>query len=183
MITNKGERSVPEIQSALAGYIVHPGEGRRVPVPYARAALTMKAESPQTGGRVTIYESRQEAYSVGPARHYHEHLTEVFYVLDGCLTFLIDKEIHMARAGAMVVIPPGAVHAFRNGQSQPARLLVVVLPGGFEGFFAEAQGMQVPMGDAPQWQRINERWDTHVVGPPLELEIGERPGANSHAGD
>ncbi len=174
---------MPEIKSGVGGYILQPGEGRQVPAPFARAELTMKAESYQTGGLITIYESRQEAHSVGPARHYHERLTEVFYVLDGCLTFQIDTEIHMARAGAMVVIPPRVVHAFRNAQSQPARLLVVVIPGGFEGFFAEAQGLQIPMGDAPQWQRINARWDTHIVGPPLEHESGEMPGANAPAGD
>ena len=62
------------------------------------------------------------------------------------------------------------------GQRVAARLLVLVVPGGFEGFFDAAQGLRSPMRAADHWQRINERWDTHVVGPPLEREADEVDG-------
>jgi hypothetical protein len=39
-----------------------------------------------------------------------------------------------------------------------------------EKFFAGRQGSGSPMTEAAAWQRINEQWDVHVVGPPLEVE-------------
>jgi len=156
-----------------AGYVLQPGAGRTIPAPFARSELTMKAEGHQTGGHITVYESRQEPYSVGPARHYHDRLTELFYVVEGEITFLIGAEVHQALTGATVVIPPGTVHAFRNATREPARLLILVLPGGFEGFFDEAQTQSSPMSDAESWQLLNERWDVHVVGRPLADEIGK----------
>lgn len=159
---------MPDNQTAAVGYVLRPGEGRAIPVPFVRALVTMKAESHQTGGRITMYESRQEPHSVGPARHHHDRLTEVFYILEGEMTFQVGEAIHHAPTGTTVVIPPGTVHAFRNAGGRPARLLAMVLPGGFEGFFDEAQAQTAPMSDGARWQAINERWDTHVVGPPLE---------------
>lgn len=159
-----------ESEGGPVGYLLQPGEGRVIPVPFGRAIVTMKAESRQTHGAITVYESRQEPHSVGPARHYHQRLTELFYILEGELVFLVGEELHRAPAGATVVIPPHTVHAFRNAESQPARLLIMVLPGGFEGFFDEAKDLRSPMSDRAQWQAINERWDTHVVGPPLGEE-------------
>ncbi len=158
-----------ENQAETKGYVLQPGEGRAIPVPFARAVVTMKAESHQTDGQITVYESRQEPHSIGPARHYHTRLTEVFYILEGEMTFLVGETIHAAPAGATVVIPPHTIHAFRNAQSQPARLLIMVVPGGFEGFFDESRDIGSPMSNAEQWRRINERWDTWIVGPPLDL--------------
>ena len=152
----------------LTGYVLQPGEGRRIPVPFGGSEVTMKAESYQTGGCITVFESHQEPDSVGPARHFHQRTTELFYILDGEMTFLVGGDLHRAPAGSTVVVPPETVHAFRNPGSSPARLLIMVLPGGFEGFFDETKTLRSPMSDAGQWQQINERWDTHVVGPPLE---------------
>jgi quercetin dioxygenase-like cupin family protein len=57
-------------------------------------------------------------------------MTEVFYILEGELIYLVGEETHNAPAGATLVIPPGTVHAFRNAQSQAARLLIIALPAG-----------------------------------------------------
>ena len=92
----------------------------------------------------------------------------MFYVLGGTFTFLVGEQVTSAPTGAVVVIPPGTVHAFHNPEDEPASLLISVLPGGFEGFFDDARELRAPMSDGAQWQQLNERWDTYVVGPPLE---------------
>lgn len=66
---------MPASESKAVAYVLQPDEGRVIPVPFARAEVTMKAEGPQTGGHITVYESRQEPHSIGPARHYHTRLT------------------------------------------------------------------------------------------------------------
>ncbi|MEU7144783.1 cupin domain-containing protein [Nocardia sp. NPDC046473] len=38
--------------------------------------------------------------------------TEICYVLDGAMEFLVDGELSSVRTGGLVVVPPGTVHAF-----------------------------------------------------------------------
>ena len=38
-------------------------------MPFAKGHVMMKAEKHQTGGLITMFESRHEPHSVGPARH------------------------------------------------------------------------------------------------------------------
>lgn len=155
------------IERRSGGYVLFPGEGRAIPVPHAGGQVTMKAEKHQTGGLATVFESVHEPHSVGPARHFHERWTELFYILEGTFTFLVGEQIHKAPAGTTVVIPPRTVHAFHNAEDAPARILITVLPGGFEGFFDATTGLDSPATNTERWRQINETWDQHVVGPPL----------------
>jgi quercetin dioxygenase-like cupin family protein len=153
-------------------YVLAQGEGRAIAVPSAGGLVTMKAEGDQTGGVITLYEGRHEPHAGGPARHYHTRYTELFYVLEGTYEFALGEDVHQAPAGSTVVIPPGNVHAFRNAGDEPGRLLIMVLPGGFEGFFDAAKDLRSPMDDAARWREINDTWDAHVVGPPLSVRPG-----------
>jgi mannose-6-phosphate isomerase-like protein (cupin superfamily) len=74
----------------------------------------------------------------GPPPHIHHDCSEMFYMLDGELTAVIDGKAHLLRAGACAHIPKGAVHSFKNTGSVPARHLVVISPAGLEGFFQAA---------------------------------------------
>jgi oxalate decarboxylase/phosphoglucose isomerase-like protein (cupin superfamily) len=129
----------------------------------------MKAENHQTGGLITLYESTLEPHSMGPARHYHEDRTELFYILEGTFILLVGEETHRAPAGTTAVIPPRTVHAFQNAENEPARILVMILPGGAEGYFDAVRELPSPASDPERWQQIYETWDVHVVGPPLGL--------------
>jgi quercetin dioxygenase-like cupin family protein len=130
----------------------------------------MKAEGSGTGGSVTVFENVLRPRAPGPARHFHRTWTEIFYVLAGEMNFEVDSQLRSAPTGTFVFVPPGTVHAFRNPMSDPAKLLITFIPGGFEGFFDQAKDLGSPMTDAAAWQQINERWDVQVVGPPLEEE-------------
>jgi len=43
----------------------------------------------------------------------------------------------VAGAGAFVNMPVGSTHWFRNEGNRPARMLVIVAPGGMEGLFRQ----------------------------------------------
>jgi quercetin dioxygenase-like cupin family protein len=49
----------------------------------------------------------------GPSLHRHRY-EEVFVVRDGEVTFTLGDEERVARAGDIVVVPPGTPHAFVN---------------------------------------------------------------------
>ncbi len=60
----------------------------------------------------------------GARQHYHRVATELYYVLEGEGTVLLDGVAHPVRRGTMVQIPPGVVHG-ANGRM---RVLVVGIP-------------------------------------------------------
>lgn len=60
--------------------------------------------------------------------HLHREYEEAFYLLEGELTFLLDRNWHKARSGSAVHIARGTVHAFRNDSKSHARVLVVHTP-------------------------------------------------------
>src|SRR6516225_237710 len=60
----------------------------------------------------------------GAREHYHKRATELYYVLDGEGTVLLDGVAHPVRKGSLVHIPPGVVH----GAKGRMRVLVVGIP-------------------------------------------------------
>jgi mannose-6-phosphate isomerase-like protein (cupin superfamily) len=74
----------------------------------------------------------------GPVRHRHTHMTDVFFVLDGELTFDIGGELRVVGPGGFVLVPPGVVHTFANPGQIPARFLNIFQPAGLEQYLKEA---------------------------------------------
>ena len=60
----------------------------------------------------------------GARPHYHKNTTELYYVLGGEGTVILDAEEHPVQAGTMIHIPPGVIH----GAVGKMRVLVVGIP-------------------------------------------------------
>ena len=60
----------------------------------------------------------------GAKEHYHKVATELYYVLDGEGTVVLDGQEHPVRKGSLVHIPPRVVH----GAKGRMRVLVVGIP-------------------------------------------------------
>jgi len=60
----------------------------------------------------------------GAREHYHKVGTEIYYVLEGDGSVMLDGEEHPVRKGSIVHIPPGVVH----GAKGRMRVLVVGIP-------------------------------------------------------
>ena len=93
-------------------------------------------ESDDAGGGLSVVEVGIPAGTlVQPHRHAHED--EFSYVLEGRLgARLGDDELELT-AGAAMVKPRGVPHALWNLGPEPARILEIVAPGGFERYFEE----------------------------------------------
>jgi len=57
-------------------------------------------------------------------------------VLEGVVGAQIAEQVIQAGAGTVLVKPRGVPHAFWNATDQPARLLEVISPTGFDQYFA-----------------------------------------------
>jgi len=78
----------------------------------------------------------------GARIHYHKIATELYYVLDGSGTVLLDGMEHEVRKGSIVHIPPGVVH----GAKGRMRVLVIGIPDISDGdiFFPDEEAAERP---------------------------------------
>lgn len=104
----------------------------------------------------------------GPPRHIHHDADESFFVLSGEVEFWVGGETIFAQAGSMMTVPRGTEHCFRVIGADPARMLTVMTPGGFESFFLEVakENLILPQ-DMPRIAEIGERYHLTFTGPPL----------------
>lgn len=73
----------------------------------------------------------------GPPPHVHSREEEGFYVLDGEITFTVNGEKIVAKAGMFANMPVGTSHSFKNESDRPAKMLISVAPAGLEKMFFE----------------------------------------------
>lgn len=149
--------------------MLEPGEGRAIWQLGNR--FTVKAASEETQGRYALLE--QVCAGAPPPMHVHDNEEEAFYLLTGTLDLYVADDVQRVEAGAFCLIPRGTPHSFVSTSAEPARMLVVVSPGGFEQFFAEvekrfpeAEGMPTPDVAGPALGELASRFGLQIVGPP-----------------
>ncbi|GAA5137009.1 cupin domain-containing protein [Pseudonocardia adelaidensis] len=116
-------------QAARPPIHLAPGEGR--PYDMGRIGAVFKADGDETAGRYSISEWWLEPHTTGPGPHSHPE-DDVFYVLDGTLTFLLGDRWIDAPKGSFVLAPGGTTHDFENRGDRRAGALNVSVPGAFE---------------------------------------------------
>jgi quercetin dioxygenase-like cupin family protein len=112
--------------------------------------------SEQSGGHVAIVENRIGPHWGGPPLHKHD-FDEGFYVLEGELTFQVEDQLVVKRAGEFVFAPRNVVHTLANHSDAAARYVLVITPAGFERYFARMSD------DPPEWA-LQDFPETIVVG-------------------
>lgn len=118
-------------------------------------------------GRMSVVDSVSPVGS-GPPRHIHHREDETFILLSGECEFWLEGETFFRGPGQTVFVPRGTDHTFRVIGDIPSRHLIVLTPGGFEGFFAEmAEGRFDVPDDMPAISEIAGRYELSFTGPPL----------------
>jgi mannose-6-phosphate isomerase-like protein (cupin superfamily) len=112
------------------------------------STMTLLADGPETRGALGVHQAVLRDAGVGASPHHHLHATEVFHVLRGGVQLLLGDDLVEVGAGDLVVVPPGAVHAFAAAPGRDAELLVVVTPG-IERFSLFRRFEAVSTGRAP----------------------------------
>lgn len=91
----------------------------------------------QTGGSLGCFEAEVPA-GEGTPFHVHEKEEEFFRILEGRFAFSCNGARVELAEGGVICVPRGSVHRFQNIGQTLGRLMVVMTPGGFEGFFPAA---------------------------------------------
>ena len=98
--------------------------------------LRLLAQSPDQP--IAITDNTVPAGFLGPVRHRHANMTDIFYVLEGELAFDLDGQWRTVGPGSFVLVPPGVIHTFANQGSVPVRFLNIYQPSGNEQWLKEA---------------------------------------------
>lgn len=98
--------------------------------------ICVKVTSADTGGAFALVEDHLKAeFALG--LHLHRQHAETFYILEGVVDFHIDGDWMSARPGTTIHIPPGVPHAVTLPRRQPAKMLMIFQPSGFDQYLAE----------------------------------------------
>ena len=115
--------------------LVPAGSGRQLMDGPLGAVLL--AGVPETGGAASFVVHPLAPRALGSPVHTHGAEDEWSFVLEGRVGVQVGDRLVLAGPGDLVLKPRGVPHAFWNPADEPARLLEVITPGGFEGYFAE----------------------------------------------
>jgi quercetin dioxygenase-like cupin family protein len=104
-----------------------PGEGEAVGDSTNRR-LEILVDHPRLVATWTRFKPRRD----GASAHVHRAHCDLFYVLEGELTFLVgpEREERVLPAGTLALAPPLVVHGFRNGSDEELEYLNFHAPGG-----------------------------------------------------
>jgi quercetin dioxygenase-like cupin family protein len=91
-----------------------------------------KADENETKEKYSISEWWLEPNSDDPGAHSHEDNDEVFYMLEGTISFLVGDKWIDANKGSFLRIPANTTHDFKNKTDHKAGVLNFFIPGGFE---------------------------------------------------
>ena len=121
-----------------------------------------------SGGAMSIVDSLSPVGSC-PPRHVHHNEDETFVMITGTCKVWIEGVETIAGPGESVFIPRGKEHTFKVIGDEPSRHLVILTPGGFEGFFEDmAKGQCRIPEDMPEIEASAAKHHMSFTGPPLD---------------
>ncbi|MDX8438787.1 cupin domain-containing protein [Mesorhizobium australafricanum] len=128
--------------------LLGPDEGELVHL-FALGARYM-IDGNTTNRAFSLVEHRLPARALGAPLHTHRNEDEYSYILQGRIGLQLGEEILVAAPGDLVMKPRGVPHAFWNAGEEEARLLELISPAGFEGYFREVAPLMAaqPMDEA-----------------------------------
>lgn len=116
-------------------HVLGPDEGQMVHL--MALGVRFMIDGKRTGGRFSLVEHPLPPRALGSPIHTHANEDEYTYVLEGRVGLLLGDEEIEAGPGDLVFKPRGVPHAFWNAGDEPARMLEIISPAGFENYFRE----------------------------------------------
>jgi len=125
----------------------------------------------ESGGGFSLVEHPMPPRALAAPLHRHSREDEYSFVLEGRVGAQLGEESVYGEAGDLIFKPRDQWHTFWNAGDEPARILEMISPAGFERYFDEL--IDLPSGNDPpdiaQIAAIADRYG-------LELDFDSVPG-------
>ncbi len=116
----------------MSDMILSPNDGQLVWL--GGLGIHFKLDGTNTQGAFSVVEHPLEPGALAPP-HTHSREDEFSYVLEGTVGVMLGNQEFLVSSGSYIVKPRGIPHAFWNPGPEPARLLEIISPAGFERYF------------------------------------------------
>src|SRR5262245_10410390 len=107
-------------------------------------------DGPESDERFSLVEHPMSPHALAAPLHRHNREDEYSYVLEGSVGALLGDEIVIGHSGDLIFKPRAQWHTFWNAGDTPARILEIISPAGFEGFFVELDALGGAMKASPE---------------------------------
>jgi mannose-6-phosphate isomerase-like protein (cupin superfamily) len=91
----------------------------------------------ESGGGFSLIEHPMSARALAAPLHRHTREDEYSYIVEGRVGALLGDDVVIGGPGDLVFKPRNQWHTFWNAGDEPARILEIISPAGFERFFEE----------------------------------------------
>ena len=128
--------------------------------------MLIRIHGRDTGGVVSVVESH-DVPGGGPPPHIHHREDETFQILEGDYEFTVGGKTILAKPGTTLFAPRGVAHTYRYLGLTPGKLMCIITPSGFEGFFEEIGAMTPQQQqDIPRVMEIAKKFGLEFLPPP-----------------
>jgi mannose-6-phosphate isomerase-like protein (cupin superfamily) len=134
MTDSKGGQLSMEAKDSNPARLIRAGEGETLGHP---EAVRDRFLIERTGGGASFLQHLMPGRALAAPLHRHSREDEYSFVLEGRVGALLGDEEVLAEPGDLLFKPKGQWHTFWNAGDEPARILEVIVPGGFEQAFRE----------------------------------------------
>ncbi len=142
-----------------------PSDGGK-PVNILGIPMLIRIHGRDTGGVLGVVESH-DVPGGGPPLHIHHREDETFQILEGDYEFMVGGQTVLARPGTTLFAPRGIPHTYRYVGKTPGKLMCVITPSGFEGFFEEIGALSPQrQQDIPRVMEIGKKFGLEILPPP-----------------
>ncbi|HKP88356.1 MAG TPA: cupin domain-containing protein [Thermoleophilaceae bacterium] len=156
--------------------VTEPGEGDSVSL--GGVGVDFKISGEVTGGAFSIVEHPLDPGRLIPP-HIHYKEDELSYVVRGEVGVRIGDRDFVAGPGSYVFKPRDVPHTFWNAGPEPAHLIELITPAGFEEFFArlgELVATCTPEELPERRAELAREYDHYFVHPEWVPELQEKHG-------
>src|ERR1700680_3181304 len=126
------ERSAVEMAGAR---IVGPRDGKTGNL--GGIGVRFMVDGDESGRGFALVEHPMSARALAAPMHRHSREDEYSYILEGRVGASLGGEVVYGGVGDLIFKPRGQWHTFWNAGDEPARILEIISPAGFERFFSE----------------------------------------------
>src|SRR5437870_4958492 len=124
----------------------------------------------EAGERFSLVEHPMSPRALAAPLHRHSREDEYSYVLEGRVGALLGDDVLVGGPGDLIFKPRNQWHTFWNAGDEPARILEIISPAGFEGFFSELVDLGgVTQAEPETLMALNQRYE-------LEMDPESIPG-------
>jgi mannose-6-phosphate isomerase-like protein (cupin superfamily) len=132
----------------MAAKVVGPKDGRLGFL--GSIGVRFMIDGGESGGGFSLVEHPMSAHALAAPLHKHTREDEYSYILQGRVGALLGDEVLEGGPGDLIFKPRNQWHTFWNAGEEPARILEILSPAGFEKFFKELSDLGGPMQAGPE---------------------------------